>query len=90
MQAKYCIIPDREKLFAFLSAQSLSPTELMQLQMMHISKICIDESSRLWEVHFDCAAHIRPNVMQAAAAKLAVAFSLEKVDFICDLSLIHI
>lgn len=84
MQAKYCIIPDREKLFAFLSAQSLSPTELMQLQMMHISKICIDESSRLWELHFDCAAHIRPNVMQAAAAKLAVAFSLEKVDFICD------
>lgn len=84
MQAKYCIIPDSEKLFAFLSAQPLSPTELMQLKLMHISKICIDESSCVWEIHFDCAAHIMQDVMQAAAAKLAVAFSLTKVDFICD------
>lgn len=84
MQAKYCIVPDRDKFLAFLSAQSLSTTELMQLQLMHISRICIDEASSMWEIHFECAAHIKSNVIQAAAVKLAVAFSLQKVDFICD------
>ncbi len=84
MQGKYCIIPDREKFLTFLSGQSLTKTELMQLQLIHISQICIDDASNIWEIHFECAVHVMPKVMQAAAEKLAAAFSLAKVDFICD------
>lgn len=58
--------------------------EMMQLHMMHIRQICIDEVSSEWEVHFECAAHLRDGLLQSAAAKLAAAFSLQKVDMICD------
>ena len=84
MQTKYCIMPDEEKFFNFLSAQSFTESELMQLRLMHISQICVDESSRQWEVHFTCAAHLTQGIIQAAAAKMAAAFSLAQVDMICD------
>ena len=84
MQAKYCIMPDKNKFLAFLSAQSFTEVELMQLKMMNISRICIDESASLWEVHFECAARLTAGLLEAAAGKLAAAFSLEKVDLICD------
>lgn len=44
MQTKYCIMPDEEKFFAFLSAQSFTESELLQLRLMHINQICVDES----------------------------------------------
>lgn len=84
MQTKYCIMPDENKFFAFLAAQSFSGSELMQLRLMHISQICVDESACQWEVHFNCAAHLTEGLLQAAAAKLAAAFSLRQVDMICD------
>lgn len=84
MQTKYCIMPDENKFFAFLAAQSFSGSELMQLRLMHISQICVDESACQWEVHFSCAAHLTEGLLQAAAAKLAAAFSLRQVDMICD------
>ncbi len=84
MQKKYCIVPDENKFFAFLAAQSFSGSELMQLRLMHISQICIDESASQWEVHFSCAAHLTEGLLQAAAANLTAAFSLRKVDMICD------
>ena len=45
MQAKYCILPDKDKFFAFLSGLSFSPAELMQLRMLNVKQICIDESA---------------------------------------------
>lgn len=84
MQTKYCIVPDEEKFFAFLSAQSFSSAELMQLKLMHISQICVDETTSQWEVHFNCAAHLTESLIKAAAENLAAAFSLQKVDLICD------
>lgn len=84
MQAKYCILPDKDKFFAFLSGLSFSPAELMQLRMLNIKQICIDESACSWEVHYECAAHLTDGLMQAAAEKLAVAFSLQKVIFVSD------
>lgn len=84
MQTKYCIIPDENKFFEFLRQQSFSNVEMMQLRMMHIRQICIDEVSSEWEVHFECAAHLKDGLLQTAAARLAAAFSLEKVDMICD------
>lgn len=84
MQTKYCIVPDENKFFAFLTAQSFSGSELMQLRLMHISQICVDESACQWEVHFSCAAHLTEGLLQAAAAKLAAAFSLQQVDMVCD------
>ena len=84
MQTKYCIMPDEEKFFAFLSAQSFTESELLQLRLMHINQICVDETTRQWEVHFTCAAHLTQGIIQAAAAKLAAAFSLQKVDMLCD------
>lgn len=84
MQTKYCIVPDENRFFAFLSAQSFSSVELMQLRLMHISQICVDETTSQWEVHFTSAAHLTENVIQAVAEKFATAFSLQKVDLICD------
>ena len=84
MQTKYCIMPDEEKFFAFLSAQSFTESELLQLRLMHINQICVDETTRQWEVHFTCAAHLTQGIIQAAAAKLAAAFSLQQVDMLCD------
>ena len=84
MQTKYCIMPDEEKFFAFLSAQSFTEGELLQLRLMRIKQICVDESTRQWEVHFTSAAHLTQGIIQAAAAKLAAAFSLQQVDMICD------
>ena len=84
MQTKYCIVPDENKFFAFLAAQSFSGSEQMQLRLMHISQICVDESACQWEVHFSCAAHLTEGLLQAAAEKLAAAFSLRQVDMICD------
>ena len=84
MQTKYCIMPDEEKFFAFLSAQSFTESELLQLRLMHINQICVDETTRQWEVHFTCAAHLTQGIIQAAAAKLAAAFSLQHVDMLCD------
>ena len=55
MQTKYCIVPDENRFFAFLSAQSFSSVELMQLRLMHISQICVDETTSQWEVHFTSA-----------------------------------
>ena len=82
MQAKYCILPDKEKFFGFLSGLSFSPAELMQLRMLNIKQICIDESACLWEIHYECVAHLTNGLLQAAAEKLAAAFSLRKVVFI--------
>lgn len=82
MQAKYCIMPDKEKFFAFLSGLSFSQAELMQLRMLNIKQICIDESVSLWEIHYECVAHLTSGLIQAAAEKLAAAFSLRKVVFI--------
>lgn len=84
MQTKYCIVPDENKFFAFLAAQSFAGSELMQLRLMHISQICVDESACQWEVHFSCAAHLTEGLLQAAAEKLAAAFSLQQVDMVCD------
>ena len=84
MQTKYCIMPDEEKFFAFLSAQSFTDSELLQLRLMHINQICVDETTSKWEVHFTCAAHLTQGIIQAAAAKLAAAFSLQQVDMLCD------
>lgn len=84
MQTKYCIIPDENKFFEFLRQQSFSDVEMMQLRMMHIRQICIDEVSSEWEVHFECAAHLKDGLLQTAAARLAAAFSLRNVDMICD------
>ena len=84
MQTKYCIIPDEEKFFAFLSTQAFSESELLQLRLMHINQICVDETARVWEVHFSSAAHLSDGIIRAAAAKLAAAFSLQDVDMICD------
>lgn len=84
MQVRYCMRPDAEKFYAFLAGQQFTPTELMQLRLLHIDRICVDESACLWEVHFRCAARLREGLLQAAAEKLAAAFSLEKVDMICD------
>lgn len=84
MQTKYCIIPDEDKFFAFLSSQSFSKAEIMQLKMMHINQICIDETTCQWEVHFNCAAHLTDSLIKAAAERLAAAFSLTQVDLICD------
>lgn len=84
MQTKYCIMPDEEKFFAFLSTQAFSESELLQLRLMHINQICVDETARVWEVHFSSAAHISDGIIRAAAVKLAAAFSLQDVDMICD------
>ncbi|MDY4919928.1 MAG: PolC-type DNA polymerase III [Phascolarctobacterium sp.] len=84
MQTKYCIVPDEEKFFNFLSTQSFSESELLQLRLMHITQICVDETTRQWEVHFTCAAHLKQGIIQAAAMKLAAAFSLQQVDMLCD------
>lgn len=89
MQAKYCIMPDKEKFFAFLSGLSFSKAELMQLRMLDIKQICIDESACLWEIHYGCVAHLTNGLMQAAAEKLAVAFSLRKVIFINEANATH-
>ena len=82
MQAKYCILPDKEKFFGFLSGLSFSKAELMQLRMLDIKQICIDESACLWEIHYDCIAHLTDGLIQAAAERLAAAFSLQTVLFI--------
>ena len=50
MQTKYCIMPDEEKFFAFLSAQSFTESELLQLRLMHINQICVDETTRQWVI----------------------------------------
>ena len=84
MQTKYCIMPDEERFFAFLSAQSFSESELLQLRLMHINQICVDETTQMWEVHFSSAAHLTDGILQAAASKMAAAFSLQHVDMICD------
>ncbi|MDO5473615.1 MAG: PHP domain-containing protein, partial [Phascolarctobacterium sp.] len=52
--------------------------------MLNVKQICIDESACSWEVHYECAAHLTDGLMQAAAEKLAVAFSLQKVVFVSD------
>ena len=82
MQAKYCILPDKEKFFGFLSGLSFTKAELMQLRMLDIKQICIDESACLWEIHYDCIAHLTDGLIQAAAERLAAAFSLQTVLFI--------
>ena len=82
MQAKYCILPDKEKFYGFLSGLSFSPAELMQLRLLNIKQICIDESACLWEIHYECVAHLTDGLLQAAAEKMAAAFSLRQVVFI--------
>lgn len=84
MQKKYCLIPDEEKLFSFLASLSFSDVELMQLKLMHINQICVDETTRQWEVHFTCAAHLTEGLISATAQQLAAAFSLQNVDMLCD------
>ena len=84
MTTKYCIIPDEEKLYTFLSGQQFTPGELMQLRLLHISQICVDESACNWEVHFTCAAHLTPGILETMAARLAEAFALAHVDMVCD------
>lgn len=84
MQKKYCLIPDEEKLFSFLSSCSFSDVQLMQLKLMHINQICVDETTCQWEVHFSCAAHLTDGLVQATAQQFAAAFSLQHVDMICD------
>ena len=85
MQKKYCLIPDEEKFFGFLASLSVfTKVELMQLRLMHINQICVDEQACEWEIHFTCAAHLTEGLIQATAEQLAAAFSLQRVDMLCD------
>ena len=84
MQKKYCLIPDEEMFFGFLSSLAFNEVQLMQLKLMHINQICVDETTCQWEVHFSCAAHLTDGLIQATAQQLAAAFSLQQVDMICD------
>ncbi len=83
MQVKYCVVPDKEKLFAFLALQHFSTDELSQLKTANINRIYMNETANIWEIHFKCA-NLADNLLKAVAEKLTAAFSLEEVNFIFD------
>ncbi|MCD8198601.1 MAG: PolC-type DNA polymerase III [Phascolarctobacterium sp.] len=83
MQVKYCVVPDKEKFFAFLALQRFSPIELSQLKTVNINCIYMNKTANIWEVHFKCT-NLADNLVRAVAEKLTAAFSLEKVNFIFD------
>lgn len=84
MQRKYCIVPDEQRFFAFLSAQSFSDKERLQLNCMHVTRILTDEAGAQWEVHYASNARFAQGLVQAVADKLAAAFSLRGVELVCD------
>lgn len=84
MQARYCIVPDKDMAHRFLADESFSYVEKAQLQLIQITQICIDEVSNEWEVHFESAARFQPGLLPKIAAKLKNVFSLNNIDLICD------
>ena len=42
MKAKYCIVPDKNKFFAFLAGQSLTEAELLRARLIQPEKIFMD------------------------------------------------
>ena len=50
MKAKYCIVPDKNKFFAFLAEQSLTEAELLRARLIQPEKIFMDIEAAVWHV----------------------------------------
>ena len=50
MKAKYCIVPDKNKFFAFLAEQSLTEAELLRARLIQPEKIFMDIEAAVWQI----------------------------------------
>lgn len=85
MKAKYCIIPDKSKFFAFLADQSLSETEQLHVRLIQPEKILMDVEECSWTIEYKTIAPVTDDLLAAVANKLTAAFNLKKVE-LCQVS----
>lgn len=80
MKAKYCIVPDKNKFFAFLGEQSLAEAELLRARLIQPEKIFMDIEAAIWQIEYKAVAPVTEDLLAAVAAKLTAAFNLTKVE----------
>ena len=56
MKAKYCIVPDKNKFFAFLAEQSLTEAELLRARLIQPEKIFMDIEAAIHAISKSVAA----------------------------------
>ena len=56
MKAKYCIVPDKNKFFAFLAEQSLTEAELLRARLIQPEKIFMDIEAAVWQIEYKAVA----------------------------------
>ena len=52
MKVAYCMIPNEDNFKASLSSANLSAVAKLQIQQMHIHKLCFDATGTSWQVHY--------------------------------------
>ena len=80
MKAKYCIVPDKNKFFAFLAEQSLTEAELLRARLIQPEKILMDIEAAVWQIEYKAVAPVTETLLAAVADKLTAAFNLAKVE----------
>ena len=80
MKAKYCIVPDKNKFFAFLAEQSLTEAELLRARLIQPEKIFMDIEAAVWQIEYKAVAPVTETLLAAVANKLTAAFNLKKVE----------
>lgn len=80
MKAKYCIVPDKNKFFAFLAEQSLTEAELLRARLIQPEKIFMDIEAAVWQIEYKAVAPVTETLLAAVANKLTAAFNLTKVE----------
>lgn len=80
MKAKYCIVPDKNKFFAFLAGQSLTEAELLRVRLLQPEKILMDIEAGVWQIEYKAVAPVTEDLLAAVASKLTAAFNLTQVD----------
>lgn len=82
MKAKYCIVPDKSKFFAFLAEQSFSEADLLRARLIQPEKILMDTETAVWQIEYKAVAPVTETLLAAVAEKLTAAFNLTKVELL--------
>ena len=79
MADKYCLIPDKNKYFDFLSTQALSERELINIRSMSPERIIIDTVAGSWKIEYKSLLPVSEELKAALVKRLIAAFNLKDI-----------
>lgn len=69
MKAKYCIVPDKNKFFAFLGEQSLAEAELLRARLIQPEKIFMDIEAAIWQIEYKAVAPVTEDLLGSGGSQ---------------------